>query len=96
MRRRIPMEEVNALKIRNNLGEILDRLDMTGEPILVNKGRKLRAVLVSPKDFEDRFLDYKIKEDKERLIKEMRSLKRKKKEPFESIELLRKLRGYDQ
>ena len=32
------MEEVNALKIRNNLGEILDRLSETGEPIFVSKG----------------------------------------------------------
>ena len=29
------MEEVNALKIRNNLGEILDRLNEKGEPILI-------------------------------------------------------------
>jgi PHD/YefM family antitoxin component YafN of YafNO toxin-antitoxin module len=90
------MEEVNALKIRNNLGEILDRLDATGEPILVSKGRKLRAVLVSPQDFKTRFLDYKVKEDKKRLLDEMHALKRKKKEPVESIELLRQLRGYNE
>ena len=35
------MEEVNALKIRNNLGAILDRLNETGEPIFVSKGRIL-------------------------------------------------------
>ena len=89
------MEKVNALKIRNNLGEILDRLTATGEPILISKGRKLRAVLVTPEDFETRFLDYKVKEDKKRLLNEMRNLKRKKKEPIESIELLRQLRGYN-
>ena len=88
------MEEVNALKVRNHLGEILDRLEATGEPILVCKGRKLRAVLVTPQDFETRFLDYKIKEDKRRLLETMRSLRKKKKKPMESIELLRQLRGY--
>jgi PHD/YefM family antitoxin component YafN of YafNO toxin-antitoxin module len=88
------MEEVNALKIRNNLGEILDRLDATGEPILVSKGRKLRAVLVTPQDFETRFLDYKVKADKKRLLEGMHALKRNKKEPIESIDLLRQLRGY--
>ena len=90
------MEEVNALKIRNNLGEILDRLNETGEPILISKGRKLRAVLVTPQDFENRFLDYKVKEDKKRLLDGMRALKRKKKESVESIELLRQLRGYNE
>jgi len=88
------MEEVNALKIRNHLGEILDRLDATGEPILISKGRKLRAVLVTPQDFENRFLDYKVKEDKKRLLDRMHGLRRRKKEPVDSIELLRQLRGY--
>ena len=90
------MEKVNALKVRNHLGEILDRLNATGEPILVSKGRELRAVLVTPQDFETRFLDYKIKEDKKRLLDTMRSLKKRKKEPIESIELLRQLRGYNE
>lgn len=50
------MEEVNALKIRNNLGEILDRLDRKGDPIFISKGRKVRAVLVTFEQFEKRFL----------------------------------------
>ena len=58
------MEKVNALKLRNNLGEILDRLNASGEPILVSKGRKIRAVLVTPEDFERRFLDVKAREEK--------------------------------
>ena len=89
------MEEVNALKMRNNLGEILDRLNATGEPILVSKGRKLCAVLVTPEDFEKRFLDYRVKEDKKRLLNTMYALRKKKKEPIDSIKLLRQLRGYD-
>jgi len=89
------MEQVNALKMRNNLGKILDRLNETGEPILVSKGRKLRAVLVTPEDFEKRFLDYRIKEDKKKLLNSMLTLRKKKKEPMESIEILRRLRGYN-
>jgi prevent-host-death family protein len=88
------MEQVNALKIRNNLGEILDRLNDTGEPILISKGRKVRAVLVSVKDFEERFIDHKVNEEKKRLLDQMRRLKRKRKAPLESIDLLRQLRGY--
>lgn len=88
------MKQVNALKIRNNLGKILDQLNETGEPILVSKGRKLRAVLVTPEDFEKRFLDYRIKEDKKQLLNSMLTLRKKKKEPMESIEILRQLRGY--
>ena len=89
------MQKVNALEVRNKLGEILDRLDATGEPILVSKGRQLRAVLVTPKDFEERFLDYKIKEDKEQLLSALQSLKKNKKGTTASLELLRLLRGYN-
>jgi PHD/YefM family antitoxin component YafN of YafNO toxin-antitoxin module len=89
------MEQVNALAIRNKLGEILDRLTTTGEPILVSKGRKLRAVLVTPEDFEKRFLDYKVKEDKKRLLDQLHTLRKEKKGSTDSMSLLRQLRGYD-
>ena len=90
------MKQVNALTIRNKLGEILDQLSATGEPILVSKGRKLRAVLVTPEDFEKRFLDYKIKEDKKRLLHQMHALRKKKKDDSDSMVLLRQLRGYNE
>ncbi len=61
------MEEVNALKIRNNLGEILDRLNDRGEPIFISKGRKIRAVLVTPEQFEKRFIDWQAEEERKNL-----------------------------
>jgi PHD/YefM family antitoxin component YafN of YafNO toxin-antitoxin module len=90
------MEQVNALKIRNNLGEILDRLTATGEPIYISKGRKIRAVLITPEQFEKRFLDWQKKEQKERFLETIRSMKRKKKGRISSIEILREMRGYDE
>jgi len=39
------MKNVNALKVRNQLGEILAGLEETGEPVLISKGRRVRAVL---------------------------------------------------
>ena len=88
------MEEVNALKIRNNLGEILDRLNETGEPVLISKGRKIRAVLVTPEDFERRFLDVKAEEEKKRLLEAIKTLREPRTEPVGSTALLRQLRGY--
>lgn len=88
------MEKVNALKLRNNLGEILDRLSTIGDPILISKGRKIRAVLVTPEDFERRFLDVKAQEEKDQLLQLFRSLKKRKKGSTESLKVLRRLRGY--
>jgi len=88
------MEVVNALKIRNNLGEILDLLNDKGEPILISKGRKIRAVLVTPEQFEKRFLDWQAKEERERLLEGVKRLRRRKKESLSSMTVLRQLRGY--
>lgn len=89
------MEEVNALKIRNNLGEILDRLNKNGEPIYISKGRKIRAVLVTPEQFERRFLDWQAQEERTRFLEMLRGLKKKKKENIDSMTALRRLRGYE-
>jgi len=88
------MEVVNALRIRNNLGEILDLLNDKGEPILISKGRKIRAVLVTPEQFEKRFLDWQAKEERKRLLEGVKRLRRRKKESLSSMTVLRQLRGY--
>jgi antitoxin (DNA-binding transcriptional repressor) of toxin-antitoxin stability system len=89
------MEEVNALKLRNHLGEILDRLREKGEPILISKGRKIRAVLVTPEQFETRFLDWQAEEQRQRFLNNVAQLKMKKKGRLDSITVLRQLRGYE-
>lgn len=89
------MEEVNALKIRNHLGEVLDRLNQTGEPILISKGKQIKAVLVTPEDFQSRFLDVKAEEEKKHLFEAIKKLRKPRKKPLESTVLLRQLRGYD-
>jgi PHD/YefM family antitoxin component YafN of YafNO toxin-antitoxin module len=88
------MEEVNALKIRNNLGAILDRLSETGEPILVSKGRKIRAVLVTPEQFKKRFLDKQVEEDRKKFLKTVKNLRKGKTSNDNSLSILRQLRGY--
>jgi antitoxin (DNA-binding transcriptional repressor) of toxin-antitoxin stability system len=90
------MEQVNALKLRNHLGEILDRLRDKGEPILVSKGRKIRAVLVTPEQFKTRFLDWQAEEQRKRFLNNVAQLKKKKASPLDSLTVLRRLRGYDQ
>lgn len=88
------MEEVNALKIRNNLGEILDRLNATGEPIYVSKGRKIRAVLVTKEQFERRFLDVLAEEKKTQFLEKLKNMRQKRKEATDSLTVIRSIRGY--
>lgn len=88
------MKTVNALKIRNNLGEVLDLLNETGEPILVSKGRKIRAALITPEQFKKRFLDYQAEEEKKHLLETIEDFKANSLETRSSVEVLRELRGY--
>ena len=62
------MRTVNALEIRNHLGALLDDLERTGDPVIVSKGRKPRAVLISLEDFQKRFLDRQTEERRKALM----------------------------
>jgi PHD/YefM family antitoxin component YafN of YafNO toxin-antitoxin module len=88
------MKKVNALKIRNHLGEVLDSLTTTGEPVLISKGREVKAVLITPEQFKRRFLDYQTEEQKRQLLETIEGLKEDRIEPSDSIEVLREIRGY--
>lgn len=90
------MRTVNALKIRNNLGEVLDSLEKSGEPILVSKGRKIRAVLITPKEFKKRFVDKQAEEEKKKLFQKIKDLRAKSVKKKDSIDVLRELRGYEE
>ncbi|MFH2219340.1 MAG: type II toxin-antitoxin system Phd/YefM family antitoxin [Pseudomonadota bacterium] len=90
------MEEVNALKIRNNLGEILDRLNKNGEPILISKNRKIRAVLITPAQFERRFLDWQTTDERRRFQETLKRFKKSRVGSLSTLAVLRRLRGYEQ
>ncbi len=88
------MKTVNALKIRNKLGEVLDLLNKTCEPIFVSKGRKIQAVLITPEQFKRRFLDWQAEEEKKKLLSTIDNLRADSLESKGSLAVLRELRGY--
>ncbi|HNQ01608.1 MAG TPA: type II toxin-antitoxin system Phd/YefM family antitoxin [Syntrophales bacterium] len=89
------MKEVNALTLRNRLGEILDQLKETGEPVVVSKGRKARAVMITPEQFEQRFLVYQAEEKKRELLAKIKASRSARLGRKTSLEVLRELRGYE-
>lgn len=90
------MKEVNALRLRNHLGEIIEELNMTGEPVLISKARKIRAVLITPDQYERRFLDYQADEKKKKMLSDIAALRADRIGAEDSVEILRELRGYHQ
>ncbi len=67
-----PMDTVNALMVRQHFGQILKNLEDSGEPILIEKGRKPVAVLVSMEFFHKRFFDFRDLEAKQKLLDEFK------------------------
>ncbi len=88
------MKKVNALTLRQSFGRVLRELEKTGEPILLEKGREPKAVLISIKDFNERFVDRKALEERKKLIESFLAFQKEKPKIGKSTtELLRELRG---
>jgi PHD/YefM family antitoxin component YafN of YafNO toxin-antitoxin module len=87
------MKTVNALQVRNKLGEILQELEQTKEPILVSKGRRVRAAIITIEDFQRRFLDRQAEEAREKWRDALNELSAPRVGPRSSLEILRELRG---
>jgi PHD/YefM family antitoxin component YafN of YafNO toxin-antitoxin module len=88
------MDTVNALYIRNHLGEVLDRLENTRTPVLISKGRNVRAALITIEDFQKRFLDRQVEERRREILDRIRGMRRPAATPHSTLEVLRGLRGY--
>lgn len=87
------MQKVNALELRQSLSKIVKRLQKSGEPILLEKGRKPAAVLISLEDYKKRFVEKFADEKRRRLEAQILRLARKSSVKESSEELVRELRS---
>ena len=88
------MITVNALKIRNQFGEVLKTLEDSGEPIYVSKGREVKAVLISIEDFNTRFVDKRADEEARKIYEDILERRRNRTTSVDATSVLRQLRGY--
>ena len=92
----VSMKRVNALELRQSLGKVLEMLAADGEPIMIEKGRKPAAVLISLDDFRQRFHEKDAADQRDQLIARMREIARTapKGDPRSGLEILREARGH--
>ena len=86
------MKTVNALTIRNKFGEVLSYLEETHEPVLVSKGKRVRAALVPIDEFERRFVDKRSEEKRQEFLERVRSAAGSRVGDQDSLDVLRSLR----
>jgi prevent-host-death family protein len=88
------MQKANALELRRALGKVLKRLERDGTPILIEKARRPTAVLISLRDYQERFVDAIAADERERLAEEILALRsRARRSRRTAVELVRELRG---
>lgn len=80
----------NALQVRQEFGKILKKVQKSGEPAIIEKGRQPVAVILSIETFRRRFIDYREKEKRDQILQMARSISYKPK--IKSLDVLRALR----
>jgi prevent-host-death family protein len=86
------MKKVTALALRQSLGKVVAALQRTGEPVLLQKGRRPVAVLISLRDFQERFVEKAAAEAREAILADMDALARPSADPTSARDVLRDLR----
>ena len=66
------MREITAVELRQSVKRVAARLEKDGEPVLLKVGRRPVGVIVSLRDFRERFALKAAKEERRRLIEEIR------------------------
>ena len=65
------MYEINAVELRQSLSKLARRLEKDGEPVLLKLGRKPVGVIVSLRDFRERFALKVAEEERRRLVEDI-------------------------
>jgi predicted RNA-binding protein Jag len=77
------------------MGKVLAALEKNGEPILLEKGRRPVGVIISIRDYQERFAEKTAAEARERVLKEIDSLTMTSADSTTVVDVLREMRGED-
>jgi prevent-host-death family protein len=87
------VRSVNALQLRQSLGKVLRALEKDGAPVLVERDRKPAAVLISLKDYRERFVDREADEKRRAIVARIEQIRFSRPRGETTLEVLRELRN---
>ena len=87
------MKSVNALELRQALGRILRALEKEGKPVFIERRGEPAAVLISLKDYRERFVDRMADEERRAVVDRIRELQFAKAGKKTTLDLLRDVRS---
>lgn len=86
------MRSINAVELRQSVGKVVEEIERTGKPIILEKHNQPVAVIISLKDFEERFVEKSALEGRLNLVKKIDDLARPAKDKTPAEKILRELR----
>ena len=86
------MNSVNALELRQSMGKVVSELERGGEPVLLIRGHRPVAALISLKDFNERFVEWAAARERDQIVDEMNALIRPSADTTPTVDILRGLR----
>lgn len=87
------MKEIKAVELRQSLRQVLEQLEATREPVLLKRGKKEAAVLISLEDFRKRFVEKAAEQERRQILQSIQEMARPSGEDQSSEHLLRTLRA---
>lgn len=89
------METISAVELRQSLGKVVKDLEAGGEPVLLSRGKRVVAALISLSDFEERFVARAASEARRKILEEMDTLSRPSSEVGDAARMVRELRDHE-
>jgi PHD/YefM family antitoxin component YafN of YafNO toxin-antitoxin module len=86
------MKHISAVQLRQSVGKVVRMLEKNNEPIILDKGNKAVAVLISIKDFNERFVERAAEEARIELAKKIDKIAMVSVSPTPAEDVLRELR----
>lgn len=87
------MKKINALQLRQSLNKVILMLQKTHEPVLLEKGKKPAAVIISIDDFQKRFVEKAADEKRREIQKQIAAMSTTSKLQLSSEDILRQIRN---
>lgn len=87
------MKKINALQLRQSLSKVILILQKTHEPVLLERGKKPAAVIISIDDFEKRFVEKAADEKRREIQKQIAAMSTISKLKLSSEDILRQIRN---
>jgi len=87
------MKSVDALALRQSLGRVLKALERDGAPVLVERRRRPAAVLISLRDYQERFADRDADERRREIVERINATRVGTRPKQTTLDMLRRLRA---